>query len=125
MAEDKDRIEQIRARRGRDAVQLTSTQTGTAGPSGGGIGQVSAGLAQESVQDVQALLGVDFKSPWLRDRVTLSLEAQISMIEQRANYRVNMADLGYTNRISVLPVRPGIFVKIEPTGCYRMVYHNR
>jgi len=118
MAEDKDRIEQIRARRGRDSVQLTSQRTE--------VGQAQAGgIAQEVLPDSTALLGVDFKSPWLRDRVTLSLEAQISMIEQRANYRTNMVDLGYTNRISILPLRQGIYVKVEPTGGYRMVYHNR
>lgn len=116
MAEEKDRIEQIRARRGRDQVQLSQG-------AGQQIGQVQTGLAQETL-DSTALLGVDFKSPWLRDRVTLSLEAQISMVEQRANYRGSVVDLGYTNRISVLPMRPGIFVKIEPTGCYRLAYKN-
>jgi len=110
MPEEKDRIEQIRARRQRDSVQLTRAD----------VGQV--GTAQEALPDI---LGVDFKSPWLRDRVTLSLEAQISMIEQRANYRASMVDLGYSNRISILPIRPGIFIKIEATGGYRMVYHNR
>jgi len=117
MAEEKDMIEQIRARRGRDSVNISGRDT---------IGQVQTGVtgvAQEAL-DVN-VLGVDFKSPWLRDRVTLSLEAQISMIEQRANYRTNMVDVGYTNRMSVLPLKAGVFVKIEPTGCYRMVYHNR
>ncbi len=118
MAEDKDRIEQIRARRGRDSVQLTQNKTD--------VGHVqTGGMAQEVLPPEQSILGVDFKSPWLRDRVTLSLEAQISMIEQRANYRMNMVDLGYTNRISILPIRAGIYVKVEPTGGYRMVYHNR
>jgi hypothetical protein len=117
MAEEKDRIEQIRARRGRDSVQLSQGARQN-------VGQVSTGMAQETL-DSSALLGVDFKSPWLRDRVTLSLEAQISMIEQRANYRATAVDLGYTNRFSVLPVRPGMFVKVEPTGCYRLSYNNR
>lgn len=121
MAEDKDIIEQIRARRGRDSVTIT-----TGGPQGQETGAVHTGVtgvAQESLDT--NLLGVDFKSPWLRDRVTLSLEAQIAMIEQRANYRANSVDLGYTNRIPILPMKSGIFVKIEATGCYRMVYHNR
>lgn len=118
MAQEKDRIEQIRARRGRDSVQLTPQARND-------VGQVSTGVAQGQQEDVTNLLGVDFKSPWLRDRVTLSLEAQISMIEQRANYRTNQVDLGYTNRMSVLPMTQGRFVKVEPTGCYRMVYHNR
>ncbi|MDQ7822924.1 MAG: hypothetical protein RDV48_09040 [Candidatus Eremiobacteraeota bacterium] len=112
----RDRIDQIRAQRGRDTVQV-------------GINPMEASLvapiAAPSLTPDSNILGVDFKSPWLRDRVSLSLEAQIAMMEMRANYRLTLADLGYTNRISILPVRPGIFIKIEPTGCYRMVYHNR
>ena len=123
MAEEKDRIEQIRARRGRDSVQLSSSARGqVGGPQVGG--RTAIGSAQESL-DSSSLLGVDFKSPWLQDRVTLSLEAQISMIEQRSNYRSSAVDLGYTNRISSLPMRQGLYVKIEPTGCYRMAYNNR
>lgn len=117
MAEEKDHIAQIRARRGRDSVQLTPQARNE-------VGYVAGGSAQE-ILDSTSLLGVDFKSPWLRDRVTLSLEAQISMIEQRANYRANTVDLGYTNRLTILPVRPGMYVKVEPTGCYRLTYHNR
>jgi hypothetical protein len=112
----RDRIDQIRMQRGRDTVQV-------------GISPLEASLvapiAAPSLAPDQSVLGVDFKSPWLRDRVSLSLEAQIAMMEMRANYRLTLADLGYTNRISILPVRPGIFIKIEPTGCYKMVYHNR
>ncbi|MEW6282540.1 MAG: hypothetical protein AB1758_28280 [Candidatus Eremiobacterota bacterium] len=130
MAEDpRDKIEQIRARRGRDSYQ-----------SGGGLhpGAVSpfenrpqVGISQVGVdgigmpQDSESFLGVDFKSPWLRDRVTLSLEGQIAMIEQRAAYRVSAVDLGYTNRITLMPLRPGIYIRCEPTGCYKLVYHNR
>lgn len=110
----RDRIEQIRSQRGRDMVQIGTSPVETVGVAGiPGVG------AEPSI------LGIDFRSPWLRDRVTLSLEAQIAMMEQRANYRLTLADLGYTNRISILPIRPGIYIKIEPTGCYRMVYHNR
>ena len=65
------------------------------------------------------------KSPWLRDRVTLSLEGQIAMLEQRNAGGIRVADLGYTNRIPVVSLRPGMFVKIEPPGTYRLVYHNR
>jgi hypothetical protein len=65
------------------------------------------------------------KSPWLKDRVTLSLEGQIAMLEQRNAGGIRVADLGYTNRIPVVSLRPGMFVKIEPPGTYRLVYHNR
>lgn len=116
MAEDQDRIQQIRERRRRDSVQLTSTRPETA--------QVSVASTHE-VAPEQNVLGVDFKSPWLKDRVTLSLEGQIAMVEQRGNYRTNLADLGYTNRIPILPLKQGIYVKVEPTGGYRKVYHDR
>lgn len=65
------------------------------------------------------------KSPWLKDRVTLSLEGQLAMLEQRNAGGIRVADLGYTNRIPVVSLRPGMFVKIEPPGTYRLVYHNR
>jgi hypothetical protein len=116
MRDDQERISQIGERRGsRDTVQLGSPYDG------GGIG----GAAPIAEIPDQSVLGVDFKSPWLRDRVSLSLEAQIAMMEQRATYRANIADLGYTNRLSIIPIRPGIFIKVEPTGCYRLVYNNR
>lgn len=124
MPEDhRDKIEQIRARRGRDNVQIgynpydPQQQVGGTAPTGvQGIGTESEGAP---------LLGADFKSPWLRDRVTLSLDGQIAMIEQRAHGRTSIADLGYSNRIPILPLRPGMFVKIEPPGTYRLVYNNR
>lgn len=65
------------------------------------------------------------KSPWLKDRVTLSLEGQLAMLEQRNAGGIRVADLGYTNRIPVVSLRPGMFVKIEPPGTYRLVFHNR
>ena len=112
----RERIDSIRTQRGRDTVQV-------------GVSPLEASLvapiAAPSLMPDRDVLGVDFKSPWLRDRVSLSLEAQIAMMEMRANYRLSLADLGYTNRISILPVRPGIFIRIEPTGCYKMTYHNR
>ena len=115
MADDRERIEQIRARYARDDMRVTSQDM-----------RPSSVPVPEMQPDAAATaLGVDTKSPWLRDRVTLSLEAQIHMIEMRANYRLNTADLGYTNRTSITSVSPGIYVKVEPTGCYRMVYNDR
>ncbi|HXE72084.1 MAG TPA: hypothetical protein VNO81_05445 [Candidatus Nitrosotenuis sp.] len=125
MAQDhRDKIEQIRARRGgggwgRDSVQIGVTPYDPTPQ----VGQV--GISETGDKDPMALLGADFKSPWLRDRVTLSLEGQIAMIEARSTYGINMVDLGYSNRISILQIRPGIYVKLEPTGCYRLTYHNR
>jgi hypothetical protein len=108
-------ISEIRSRIG-DSVSLT----GLSPLEPGGTAAI-AGLSAAEPN----ILGVDFRSPWLKDRVTLSLEAQIAMIEQRANYRLTLADLGYTNRTNILELVPGIFCKVEPTGCYRLVYHNR
>lgn len=47
------------------------------------------------------------------------------MIEMRATQRLTLADMGYNNRLKMLEIRPGIHLQVEPTGCYRMVYHDR
>lgn len=118
MPDEREKIEQIRARRGRDQVTVgvnpydVQQGTGVGGPAG-------LGGPEENI------LGVDFKSPWLRDRVNLSTEAQIALIEQRASARTSIADLGYTNRILNMPMRKGVYLKIEPTGCYRLSWNNR
>jgi len=123
----RDKIEQIRARR--SANPFT--------PSGGGGGfdasqalgaqrRNVAGVGIAPTQDTaRPNLLEGLKSPWLKDRVTLSLEGQIAMLEQRNAGGIRVADLGYTNRIPVVSLRPGLFVKIEPPGTYRLVYHNR
>ena len=139
MSEDyRDKIQEIRARR-RGGTQSAYTPTGPQPGQAGGISpydltpQVGANkvgpslgvnVAQQA-PSVESILGPDFKSPWLRDRVTLSLEGQIAMMELRSNTRVNNVDLGYTNRIPILPIRPGIYVKVEPPGTYRLQYHYR
>lgn len=127
MADDyRDKIEQIRARR--SANPFT--------PSGGNNFDPSQaiGAQRKSANTVGIVPTQDtarpnliegLKSPWLRDRVTLSLEGQIAMLEQRNAGGIRVADLGYTNRIPVVSLRPGLFVKIEPPGTYRLVYHNR
>lgn len=124
MPEDhRDKIEQIRARRGRDNVQIGYNPYDPQPQVGSTQANGVQGIGIEG--DGAPLLGADFKSPWARDRVTLSLDGQIAMIEQRAHTRTSMADLGYSNRISILPLRPGMYVKIEPPGTYRLVYNNR
>ena len=126
MADDyRDKIEQIRARRSANPFA----------PSGGGFDPSSAIGAQRRNTNTVGIAPVQdtarpnllegLKSPWLRDRVTLSLEGQIALLEQRNAGGVRVADLGYTNRIPVVSLRPGLFVKIEPPGTYRLVYHNR
>lgn len=126
MADDyRDKIEQIRARR--SANPFT--------PAGGNFDPSQAiGAQRRSANTVGIVPTQDtarpnliegLKSPWLRDRVTLSLEGQIAMLEQRNAGGIKVADLGYTNRIPVVSLRPGLFVKIEPPGTYRLVYHNR
>ena len=133
MSEDyKDKIQEIRSRR-QNSYQAPAGGAGQAPPSYDptptvGAGRVSANTGVGAAQQAPAaepLFGPDFKSPWLRDRVTLSLEGQIAMMELRSVSRTNMVDLGYTNRIPILPIRPGIFVKIEPPGTYRLAYHYR
>ncbi len=116
MERDRSRIDQIRMQRGKDMVQVGISPHEAS---------LAAPIAAPSLAAEQSILGVDFKSPWLRDRVTISLEAQLSMMEMRGSYRINLADLGYTNRMSIMAIRPGVYIKVEPTGCYRLVYHNR
>lgn len=114
MADERDHpIDQIRARRGRDTVNIGVSP----------FDQTQAAGAVDSGETNP--LGVDFRSPWLKDRVSLSLEAQIALMEQRASSRLSLVDLGYTNRSDIVPLRPGLFVRVEPTGGYRLVYHDR
>ena len=127
MADDyRDKIEQIRARR--------SANPFTPGGGGGGFDPSQTAVKRNKAGGVPMLPTQDttrpnlidgIHSPWLRDRVTLSLEGQIAMLEQRNSGGIRVADLGYTNRIPVVSLRPGMFVKIEPPGTYRLVYHNR
>ncbi len=129
MADDyRDKIEQIRAKRSRDPFR--GGNVGGYDPSqalGAQRNKVNTvGITPVPVQDTakpNVLEGL--KSPWLKDRVNLSLEGQIAMLEQRNAGGIRVADLGYTNRIPVASLRPGLFVKIEPPGTYRLVYHNR
>ena len=128
MADDyRDKIEQIRARR--------SANPFAPGGGGGFDPNQAIGAQRRNANNTVGIAPVQdtarpnllegLKSPWLRDRVTLSLEGQIAMLEQRNAGGIRVADLGYTNRIPVVSLRPGLFVKIEPPGTYRLVFHNR
>lgn len=129
MADDyRDKIEQIRARR-------SANPFGAGGGGASGFNPDSAIGAKRRNSNAVGIAPVQdtarpnllegLKSPWLKDRVTLSLEGQIAMLEQRNQGGIRVADLGYTNRIPVVSLRPGIFVTIEPPGTYRLRYHNR
>lgn len=136
MANDyRDKIEQIRARRGRE-LQMGGFGAGGAGNSpygqNNGVGSgapVKSGVKISRMGEVDEhstrKVGPDFKSPWLQDRISLSLQGQIEMMEQRNNFKASAVDLGYTNRIPILALRPGVYVEIEPPGTYRLVYHQR
>jgi hypothetical protein len=123
MADDRERIEQILARRNKERVGLGSadqmSQGAVSGPDR--IGVTAPGIQPGEMIGV----GAGSPTPWLQDRVSLSLEAQIAMIEMRATYKLTLADMGYHNRLKIIEIRPGNYIKVEPTGCYRMVYHNR
>lgn len=121
-----DKIEQIRARRSRDSVQIgynpynIQQQQGSSGAAGVGTAQGVSGIND----DGPSILGADFKSPWLRDRVTLSLEGQLALAEQRGTARANIVDLGYSNRNSFVSFSNGASVQIEPPGTYRLMYNR-
>ncbi|MBQ7567526.1 hypothetical protein IJT17_01835 [bacterium] len=125
MGDHQDKIEQIRARRSRDSVQVNynpydSQQQQQQIQHTGGVGAAQGVNTDEAT----SLIDANFKSPWLRDRVSLSLEGQLAMIEQRQSGTGIVADLGYSNRITSMSVSEGMSVKIEPPGTYRLMYNN-
>jgi hypothetical protein len=128
VADDRDRIQEIRERRKKEAI-------GAADPSRVAESQGMRSRTQKGAEAIGRAKGAEgietggvgggTPSPWLFDRVTLSLEAQIAMIEMRATQRLTLADIGYTNRQQMINMKPGVFLRNEPTGCYRLVYNNR
>lgn len=131
MADDyRDKIEAIRAKRNRDpfggsSLSEFNPQQALAAQRKALTSSVSITPAMPVADTAKPNVIEGLKSPWLKDRVTLSLEGQLAMLEQRNAGGIRVADLGYTNRIPVASLRPGLFVKIEPPGTYRLVYHNR
>ncbi len=126
-----DKIAQIRARRTQTNIPSSNQRSGynpsnTLGTQLGNVNTTGlnrvADVGQRSLEDI---LGPDFKSPWLQDRVSLSPNGQIALVESRLNGSVNSVDLGYTNRVPILPLQPGVYVRIEPPGTYRLTYHLR
>ncbi len=120
-----DKIEQIRARRSRDSMQIGYNPYDTQRQQP--MDNVASASAARNVQGVNdegpSILGADFKSPWLRDRITLSLEGQMALIEQRAAGKT-IVDLGYSNRNSFVSFSNGASVQIEPPGTYRLMYNR-
>ncbi|MDO5297584.1 MAG: hypothetical protein Q4F00_13325 [bacterium] len=125
MGDHQDKIEQIRARRSRDSVQVNynpydSQQQQQQIQNTGHVGAAQGVNTDEAT----SLIDANFKSPWLRDRVSLSLEGQLAMIEQRQSGTGIVADLGYSNRNTSMTFDNGMSVKIEPPGTYRLMYNN-
>jgi hypothetical protein len=123
MADDRERIEQILARRSKGRIEMNAP--GSQVTEGVVSRPTQAGLTAPGLQVGDTGLGPGSPASWLQDRVTLSLEAQIAMIEMRSIYKLTLADMGYHNRLKIIEIRPGNYLKVEPTGCYRMIYHNR
>lgn len=96
-----------------------------------GMEEAQIGISAMELEPSLAFLGIDFKSPWLQDRVSLSLNGQMAMIELRNSFGIKASDLSYVNREAIVTIhisdsngRP-IFIQIDPSGCYRLAYHNR
>lgn len=123
-----DKIEQIRARRSRDSMQINYNPYDSQQQQIGGIGSNNVANVNSTngvnTDATESVIDANFKSPWLRDRVSLSLEGQLAMIEQRQSGAGVVADLGYSNRITSMSVSEGMSVKIEPPGTYRLMYNN-
>ena len=94
----------------------------------GVTGITGAGIAEEAsrisgVAPTVATSVPEIKGPWMRDQITLSMEAKLILLESRASHQLSLADLNYTNSVTILELRNGIYVKIEPTGCYCLSWH--
>ncbi len=119
-----DKLEQVRARRTRDSVQVGYNPYDSQQVGQNGLNAINTRGIEGINTDDAPLLDANFKSPWARDRITLSLDGQIAMIEQRGQVNNTVADLGYSNRNSSVAIRNGISVIVEPPGTYRMVYNR-
>lgn len=101
-----ERLKEIAVDSGRNITGIT----------GAGIAEEASrigGVAPAAVTSVP-----EIKGPWMRDQITLSMEAKLILLESRAHNQLSLADLNYMNSITILELRNGIYVKIEPTGCY-------
>lgn len=149
MAEDyKDKIQEIRARRGRGSAQSYSPgqsnspfdNTGQVGANRAaptlGVNVLAGGASTSTSAGVGGATGVggpgvvdaprkpgEVSSPWSYDRVTLSQAGQIAMLETRGLQR--LPETGFNQTYNIIPIKPGWFIQRETPGTYRRVYHYR
>ena len=64
------------------------------------------------------------KSVWLRDRVTLSIEAQLLLMEMRRTNPIDLDAMEYNNRVDTLEVKSNIYVDVLPFGAYRLKFRG-
>lgn len=106
--EREDRIREVSIRK-RDRDRTTI----------GGVAPVDQ-LTGAAALTPEELALAQIRWPGARDRVTLSLEAQVLLLEQRAKSGLDLTDLTYTNTLSSVELRPGLYVKAESIGTYRL-----
>lgn len=100
---------------GSSSVTLSET-----GPSG----YVGSAAPEEGFPIEMAL--AESAGPWRRDRVSLSLEAQVLMMEMKAAAQdlLEFAGQLYSNAVSQLKIAAGRFLLLEPYGGYRLRWKN-
>lgn len=101
-----ERLKEIAVDRGRNITGIT----------GAGLTEETSRISGVTPTATGAIS--DIKGPWMRDQITLSMEAKLILLESRASHQLSLSDLNYTNSVTILELRNGIYVKIEPTGCY-------
>jgi hypothetical protein len=67
------------------------------------------------------------QGPWKKDRTTLSLEAQVILMEMRAAGKTLLDFAGhiYSNVVSHVKLAAGRILKLEPFGGYRLLWQNQ
>lgn len=102
-----ERIREVASDRSREMSGITGTGLTEAGR--------VAPLTQPGASGI-----AEIKGPWLKDQVTLSMEAKLILLESRTSFQLSLTDLNYTNAVTILELRNGIYVQVEPTGCYKL-----
>ncbi len=66
------------------------------------------------------------QGPWKRDRITLTLEAQVILMEMKSAARnlLDFAEQIYSNMVSQVKVAAGRMLRLEPFGGYRVFWKN-
>jgi len=109
--------------RGIRPISLTATNAATLSEAGSSA-QVSAAAPQDGFPIEMAM--AELSGPWRRDRVSLSLEAQVIMMEMKAAAKdlLDFAGQIYSNVVSQIKIAAGRFVVLEPFGGYRLRWRN-